>query len=121
MGAFNYPARLSLLSRYEAGLLNAFNRAMQQLLVCRSADAWTKRWPFPRRQTMMPPSLIDFALQIATCAAAAPGDNRALARRLASAPPPARGFEGVLFLRRTPGPLRSSSEMNSTPASSRVL
>ena len=33
MGAFNYPARLSLLSRYETGLLNAFNRALQQLLV----------------------------------------------------------------------------------------
>ena len=33
MGAFSYPSRLSLLSRYEASLLNAFNRTMQQLLV----------------------------------------------------------------------------------------
>ena len=49
MGAFNYPARLGLLSRYEAGLLNAFNRTMQQLLVLqerrRQAEEKTKVLP----------------------------------------------------------------------------
>ena len=51
MGAFNYPSRLSLLSRYEAGLLNAFNRTMQQLLVLqehrRQEEEKTKVLPPP--------------------------------------------------------------------------
>ena len=47
MGTFNFPNMLSLLSRYEAGLLNAFNRTMQQLLVLQERQRLDEEMALP--------------------------------------------------------------------------